>query len=148
MAIPWMVLLRNVPWTEVIRNAPKVAEGAKKLWDTVGGKTPRRPSPNGRMEATTSSEPLSSEPRSTDSLSPDSRTIAELRARLATLETTAANLHDQMLASSELIKTLAEQNAQLIARIEAHRVRVMGLAGALGILGIIAVLGLVLALIR
>jgi len=100
------------------------------------------------MEATTSSEPLSSEPPPTDSLSPDSRTIAELRARLATLETTAANLHDQMLASSELIKTLAEQNAQLIARIEAHRVRVMGLAGALGILGIIAVLGLVLALIR
>lgn len=138
MAIPWMVLLRNVPWTDVIRNAPKVAEGAKKLWDTVGGKTPRRPSPDGGMEAASSSEPLSSEPR----------TIADLQARLATLETTTTNLHDQMLASSELIKTLAEQNAQLVARVEAHRVRVMWLAGALVMLGIITVLGLVLALIR
>ncbi|MBK9324903.1 MAG: hypothetical protein KBF24_05210 [Thiobacillaceae bacterium] len=143
MAIPWMVLLRNVPWTDVIRTAPKVAEGAKKLWDTVGGKTPRRPSPDGGMEAASSSEPLSSEPRSTES-----RTIADLQARLATLETTATNLHDQMLASSELIKTLAEQNAQLVARVEAHRVRVMWLAGALVMLGIITVLGLVLALIR
>ena len=95
------------------------------------------------MEAASSSEPLSSEPRSTES-----RTIADLRARLATLETTATNLHDQMLASSELIKTLAEQNAQLVARVEAHRVRVMWLAGALVMLGIITVLGLVLALIR
>lgn len=138
MAIPWMVLLRNVPWTDVIRTAPKVAEGAKKLWDTVGGKTPRRPSPDGGMEAASSSEPLSSEPR----------TIADLQARLATLETTTTNLHDQMLASSELIKTLAEQNAQLVARVEAHRVRVMWLAGALVMLGIITVLGLVLALIR
>ncbi|MBP8901469.1 MAG: hypothetical protein KBG41_02535 [Thiobacillaceae bacterium] len=71
-----------------------------------------------------------------------------MQARLATLETTATNLHDQMLASSELIKTLAEQNAQLVARVEAHRVRVMWLAGALVMLGIITVLGLVLALIR
>jgi len=90
------------------------------------------------MEAASSSEPLSSEPR----------TIADLQARLATLETTTTNLHDQMLASSELIKTLAEQNAQLVARVEAHRVRVMWLAGALVMLGIITVLGLVLALIR
>ena len=95
------------------------------------------------MEAASSSEPLSSEPRSTES-----RTIADLQARLAPLETTATNLHDQMLASSELIKTLAEQNAQLVARVEAHRVRVMWLAGALVMLGIITVLGLVLALIR
>ena len=38
MAINWMTLLAAVPWTEVIKNAPKVADSAKKLWHTVGGK--------------------------------------------------------------------------------------------------------------
>ena len=45
MAIPWLVVLQSVPWTDVIRNAPKVADGAKKLWNTVNRKTPAQESP-------------------------------------------------------------------------------------------------------
>ena len=41
MAIGWLSVLKSVPWEEVISNAPKVAEGAKKLWKSVSHK-PRR----------------------------------------------------------------------------------------------------------
>lgn len=137
MTIPWMVVLRNVPWTDVIRNAPKVAEGAKKLWSAVGGKAPEHAVPRHGVD-TVSPPPA----RSTES-----GAIAELQARLADMEAATADLHDQMLASSELIKTLADQNARLIERVEANRIRLAWLAGALGALGIITVIGLTLALI-
>ena len=39
MAIPWLSVLKMVPWSEVISNAPKVAEGAKKLWTAVSRKS-------------------------------------------------------------------------------------------------------------
>jgi hypothetical protein len=32
MAIGWLAVLQLVPWSDVISNAPKIAEGAKKLW--------------------------------------------------------------------------------------------------------------------
>ena len=41
-----------------------------------------------------------------------------------------SDLNQQMLASSELIKELAEQNAQLVKRIEANRKRTLWLAAA------------------
>jgi hypothetical protein len=73
--------------------------------------------------------------------------VAELQARLATLEAAATDLHDQMLASSELIKTLADQNARLIERVEANRIRLAWLSGTLGVVGIVTAIGLILALI-
>ncbi len=133
MAIPWLVVLKSVPWSEVIGNAPKVAEGAKKLWNTVSGKPPA-PEP-----------PV---PPPDLALTPESEAIAALRARMTAMEKATAELHEQMLASSKLIKSLADQNAQLIRRIEANRIRVVWLAGATLVLGIIAVIGLALALIR
>jgi hypothetical protein len=115
MAIPWLTVLKSVPWTDVIVNAPKVAEGAKKLWNSVGKKAAATqeaaaPAPDSAPEAVES--------------------VAQLQARLAALETVAAELHEQMLASSEVIKSLAEQNAQLIRGIEANRIRLRWLAVA------------------
>ncbi len=133
MPIPWLVVLQSVPWTEVIKNAPKVAEGAKKLWSTVSKKPPVQESQTGSSGA---------------SLLPESETIVVLQGRLAAMESAISELHDQMLATSELVKTLAEQNTQLIARIEANRIRVMWIAGATGVFGIVAVLGLAMAFMR
>ncbi len=132
MAIPWLVVLQSVPWTQVISNAPKVAEGARKLWNAVSKKSPVQETPVASPDASGSS---------------GSASIASLQARLAAMETATADLHDQMLASSELIKTLADQNAQLIRRIEANRVRVLWLAGATVVFGLIAVLSLILVLV-
>jgi hypothetical protein len=107
MAISWLTVLQAVPWSDVIRNAPKVAEGAGKLWDAVGRKVSAKPA----------SPP-----------SAGSTPASPADARMAALEATVADLHAQMLASSQLIKELAEQNTQLIRRAEINRVRTLWLA--------------------
>ena len=95
MAIPWLVVLKSVPWKEVISNAPLVADGAKKLWNAVGNKPPV---PASAVEAAETPQPA------------ESVDLVALQSRLAKIESATAELHGQMLASSELIKTLAEQN--------------------------------------
>lgn len=100
MAIGWMTVLAAVPWTEVIKNAPKVAEGAKKLWGSVGSK-------GGKKAGTDVAARNSSDPS----------------ARVAALEATVDELSRQMQASAGLIKALAEQNALLVERIESNRRR-------------------------
>jgi hypothetical protein len=74
--------------------------------------------------------------------------IAELDARLSAAEAGVSDLHGQMRTSSELIKALAEQNAQLIQRIEANRKRLVTLAVAAGVSGAVAVIALVTAIVR
>jgi len=125
MAIPWLFVLQSVPWADVIRNAPKVADGAKKLWNTVNRKAPAQESPAAEKEA-----PLAN----------DVASIALLQKRVAKQETAIAELHEQMRASSGLIKTLAEQNTLLVERVEANRIRSMWFARATAVLGIIVVL--------
>lgn len=132
MAMGWLTVLKNVPWGEVIANAPKVADGAKKLWSSVGKKPPVA------QHAADSTPPSAV----------DSEAFAELQARLATLEAAASDLHDQMLASSEIIKALADQNALLIKGIEANRIRLRWLSGAVIVLGSAVAAGLAWWLIR
>ncbi len=105
MAFPWLTVLQSVPWVDVIRSAPKVADGAKRLWNNVSGK------PAGNVESRTAchvSEPIAPE-------------ILQARLRQAEMEIDA--LHAQMLASSELIKALAEQNAEMANGLEIYRRR-------------------------
>lgn len=103
MPIGWGTILANVPWSDVIKNAPAVAEGAKKLWKKVGGKA-----------STVTTAPASADD------TPE--------ARLAALQAQVAELHGQMQAAGEVIQSLAEQNAQLIARVETSRRRLLALA--------------------
>jgi hypothetical protein len=133
MAIGWLTVLQSVPWAEVVSNAPKVAAGAKKLWNAVGKKPP---APSGTV---TEGQMV---------LSPEARAIAVLEARIGELQAASAELQGQMMASSELIKALAEQNTQLILRIETLHVRLRWLAGALAVTGLIAAAGVVLMLVR
>jgi hypothetical protein len=129
MPLPWLTVLQSVPWTDVIRNAPKVAEGAKKLWSAVG----KKPQPSAAGDAVIVGAPA------------DAPNVAALQARLTTLEASVADLHGQMVASSELIKALANQNTLLIQRIEVNRVRWLWLGGAVGVIGAIAVAALMMA---
>ncbi len=128
----WLALLKLVPWAEVISNAPAVADGAKKLWSTVAKKRPL-PETSGTSAAAQAPAP---------------QAMAALEERLAVVEAAAVDLHSQMLASSELIKALADQNAQLIKRVEINRTRVVWLAVATGAAGIIAAVSLVVVLVR
>ena len=115
MALGWWTLLKHVPWAGVIASAPLVADGAKQLWKAVAKQPAPRPSPP---------------PAVVDGGSDGSGTAIEaLAARLTVLEPAVQDLHAQMLKSSELIKVLADQNAALVERVEAARVRMRWLAG-------------------
>ena len=109
MAVPWLFVLKNVPWADVIRNAPKVADGARKLWDAVARKPPTPAAP-----ATPAADPAGTP-----------------ETRIAALEQTVSELHEQMLASSQLIQALADQNTELVKRIEANRRRTAWLLAAM-----------------
>jgi len=127
MPVPWLAVLQSVPWSDVIKNAPKVADGARKLWSSVGGKPQAAATPEAAVPA---------------AAAPDARNIATLEPRLSAAERAIADLQAQMLASSELIKALADQNALLIQRIETNRVRWLWLSAAVVVVGIIAVAAL------
>lgn len=101
MAIGWLTILSNVPWSDVVKNAPVVVDGAKKLWKKVSGKT-----------SPASSLPIDGTPE----------------GQLAALQLRVEELHGQMQAAGELIQSLAEQNAQLIVRVETCRRRLLALA--------------------
>ena len=101
----WLAVLKMVPWTDVIKNAPKAADGAKKLWQSVR----KKPSASGALVHA-------------KALQGDVQT--PLQTRMAALQQDLADLHAQMLESAALIQTLAEQNTQLVQRTESMRVRV------------------------
>lgn len=115
MAIGWLSVLTAVPWSDVINNAPKITEGARKLWRTVANK----PQGAGAAGPSTSNEVGSA-----------SASMAELTHRLASTEARLAELHVQVLSSIDLIKALSEQNAQLVQRMEIIRRRSLWVAGA------------------
>ncbi len=119
-----MSVLKMVPWRDVISSAPKVADGAKKLWDTVAKKA-GVPVESAPADSTDTPQDL-----------PASELLAQLQTQLTQQEQRLSELHQQMISSSELIQTLAEQNAQLVQRVEANRVRVRWLTLAVVLLGL------------
>jgi hypothetical protein len=126
MALGWLAVLKSVPWAEVVRNAPLVATGAKKLWDTVavkkGGFQPQADMPQ---------EPP---------------TLEGLQAQVANLQAMMTESQRRLGDSSALVAELAEQNSQLIARIEALRKRQIWLTRGLLLTVVLAASALWLSL--
>jgi len=104
MPIPWLTVLQSVPWSDVVRNAPKVAAGAKKLWDNVAHKGAAAQDP-ADTTSTVEAEP----------------TLLSLKADVIALQAGSMLLQQQLAESSAMVSELAEQNAQLIAGMEALR---------------------------
>ena len=69
------------------------------------------------------------------------------QGELAQLRASVNDLHGQMLASSELIKALADQNAELVRRIELNRARLVWLGAAVAIVALVAGWALAAALL-
>jgi chromosome segregation ATPase len=63
-------------------------------------------------------------------------TLGNLQAQIATLQSVASALQQRLNESTALITALAEQNAQLIQRIEAMRKRTARFGVALVLVGI------------
>ena len=123
MAIPWLTILSSVPWKDVIGNAPKVADGAKKLWKSVAKKSAPAGSPS------TQAQPAHAQ---------EEQTLATLDTRIIELKAEVSSLNEAMLASSEVIAALAEQNTQLIKSIEIFRGRVLRLGLLILVLAAVA----------
>ena len=124
MAAGWVTVLQMVPWGEVIKNAPKVADGAVKLWNSVSKK---------RGDGETDSDV-------TDvMLATDMAAVEKLEHRLHSAEQTITDLQAQVVQSAGVIKELASQNTQLVAQIESNRkaVTVLGVVLALSILAVV-----------
>ena len=132
MALAWLKVLKAVPWSEVIAAAPQVASGARRLWDTVGRKGAPAPDLDGVG--------VTPAPIGDDGMD-------LLAAHIEQQDAAIAQMHGQLREASKLITELADQNAQLIARMEAARakIQVVGLiAAASAVLGLVS-LALVLA---
>ena len=133
MATGWWSVLRTVPWSEVINAAPQVATGARRLWDTVARKSGAAPgmAPGMVMEE-----------------EPQEDFFGTLVMRVEKNEMTLADLRGQMLQASEIIANLADQNAQLIAKMDMARTRMLWLGVATGVSGILALVALALVVAR
>ncbi|TAK80872.1 MAG: hypothetical protein EPO12_08325 [Aquabacterium sp.] len=125
MAIGWMTVLKAVPWTDVINNAPRIADGAKKLWKAASAK---KDAPSSAQGGTLQELPA--------------------QARLAALEATVRDLQAELLASSALIRELADQNTQLVRQAEISRVRTTQLTAVAAVSSVLASVALLLGLLH
>lgn len=127
MAIGWLKVIQSVPWSDVISNAPKVADGAKGLWDRVAKKA-------GIDTAAETAAP-------TQDITPPTE-LEQLHTDLARLNARQQQLEVQLVSATELINTLAQQNQTLVQRVDRMQSRtrwlvVSALAGwvTMGVLG-------------
>ena len=103
MAIGWLKAIQSVPWSDVISNAPKVAEGAKGLWDRVAKK------------AGLDAAPETAAP--TQDITPPTE-LEQLQAELAGLLKAQQQLASQLVSATELLNTMAQHNQNLVARLD------------------------------
>ena len=112
-----LTVLSNIPWGQVIDAAPRIAEGAGRLWEAARNlRKTRAPEPEGPdASGAPQAQPTESE---------------RMQARIADLEATVQAMREQMQASAQVVKELADQNALLVQRIDVARRRILLMAVA------------------
>lgn len=130
MAISLLTALKIIPWGEVLSAAPTIVKGADKLWQTI---TKRKAgAPDGDAGAT----PAAGTSR------------APVDARLDALQSQVTELRQEAIASSELIRNLAEQNVRLVEAVGNLLVRTRILLGLCAVLALTSGAALILGLTR
>ena len=99
----WITAFKIIPWTHVIAAAPSVVRSARRLWTAVREK-----------EVDSQAEGPAQTPE----------------ARWRDLETQVEALRKELAAASELIRSLAEQNARLVEFVGVLRIRTRVLLAA------------------
>jgi len=118
MAIPWLTALKVVPWGDVIEHAPNVLKAARKLMD--------------RQKA----EPELNTNTAVDMPGQSVPSLGELQNRLIAAQVQMEGQAQTQVQLTETLAALAEQNAQLVQRVETNRVRVRWLTLAVLLLGL------------
>lgn len=106
MAIGWMTALKIIPWADVLESAPHIVKAAKRLFSAT------------KADASTFAE------SSESSTSTGDNSLANLDKRIRLIETRIIELSEEQKSSTELIKSLAEQNALIVEAVEVFRVRI------------------------
>jgi hypothetical protein len=131
MALPWLTLIKAVPWADVIEHAPTVVSGAQKLWQRLPGRGGAAPTANPTTPAVADAgQSLSAQ-------------VAELRASVVAAEQQVADLQGRLSEGNALIRDMAEQQARMLAQIEAHRLALRWAVGLAGV-ALVVVAGLLL----
>ena len=145
MAIPWMLALKAVPWGDVIDNAPRIADGAKKLWDNVAQKKATAHAGPVMTAAATAAAVAAVK------ITPEAAAIAALTVQLAAAEAATAAVHQQVVSTLEMTTALAEQNALLVCQLAILQRRlsqVVMATAVVAVVTVVAVSGLALLLVR
>jgi len=108
LAIGWINALRVIPWKDVLEAAPGMVKGAKRLFTA------------GKEE--TNSQPMANS--SSTMVSFDAEGLANLDNRVHHLQSKLIELNSDHISSAKLIKSLAEQNAQVVNAIKVLQVRI------------------------
>lgn len=98
----WLTALKVLPWGEMIEYAPKLVNGAQKLWQRVKNE-----------KAATDAIIIEQAPQSAD------ETVRELQELKQQLQ----DMQAQQLELSNLVSELAAQNQRLVSAVEVLRVR-------------------------
>jgi hypothetical protein len=134
MAAGWWTVLRTVPWSEVISAAPQVANGARRLWDTVN-----------RNKQGNFDEPMGVAP----GMAGQEEDVFDILIKsVERNDAEVTDLRNQMRSASEIIANLADQNAQLIAKMDAQRQKMTWLAVTASLSGLLSVVALILVAVR
>jgi len=133
MAAGWWTVLKTVPWSDVISAAPQVATGARRLWDTVN----RKP---GVHDAATGVAP--------EAYGQEEDIFGLLINRVEQQDAELTDLRNQMRSASELIANLADQNAQLIAKVDVQRQKITWFGVTAGLSALLSVVALILVSVR
>lgn len=127
MALPWLTLIKAVPWADVIEHAPTVLSGAQKLWQRLPGRGPA------------ATPPSPTTPAVADAGQSLSAQVAELRTGVVAAEQQLAELQARLSDSNALIRDMAEQQARMLAQIEANRRALRWTAGLAAVALVVAV---------
>ncbi|KAF1045823.1 hypothetical protein [Xylophilus sp.] len=132
MPLPWLSALKLIPWTDVIAATPQIVKGARNLYDGVRGGADKKAA--ARAAGTTTVAPL---------LDGDPQTLA---VHVQQLQGRVQELEEEQTRTAELLQSLAEQNAQVVATVETLRQRSRLLVRVSAVLGTaVAVLAIVVA---
>jgi len=119
---PIVTILSNIPWASVIEGAPKIADSAKRLWNSISN---RKPKPI-EIEDVAAESDVNRKLTSLD--------LAPLTLRIHAIEASAEEFRAALLDATKLISELAQQNTALVERIELNRRRIQ--RQMIGILGV------------
>ena len=131
MALGLFNALKIIPWRDVVAAAPTVVRGARELWSKV------------RHDDAPPVPEAAAPPAAAPAHGELPHAVAALEGRVRALESQLAAHAREAVSASELIATLAEQNARLVETVERLRLRTQWLLAGAGVLAV----GLAVALV-